>query len=198
MNTDLSRSPKFGEYARPGRGWTRPRGQRFCPRTIYRPRTISRRRCFPRGRGKPRPGRARSPFYFGIRVYTICGWQVHFLKSEIRNPKPERNPKSESYGACKPRLNGESPSGTAWFRISGFGFRSGFGLGLWISNGAVASREWTTSLTVIRIGDFGLFPSPPSPASNWELLSGTRACRPKVRFQRHSQVSSGAQRRLGR
>ena len=31
-------------------------------------RTIPRRRCFPRGRGKQRPGLARSPCHFGVRV----------------------------------------------------------------------------------------------------------------------------------
>ena len=38
--------------------------------TGFRARTISGAPCFPRGREKLRPGRARSPFYFGVRVKT--------------------------------------------------------------------------------------------------------------------------------
>jgi hypothetical protein len=37
-------------------------------------------------------------------VYTICGWQLRRLKSEIRSPKPERSPKSEARNPNHPAV----------------------------------------------------------------------------------------------
>jgi hypothetical protein len=64
----LSPNSEVGDHARPGRGWTRPRVQLFCA-SCWRGRMKGfGAPGFPRGRGKLRPGRARSPFCFGIRV----------------------------------------------------------------------------------------------------------------------------------
>ena len=58
--TCLKPVPEVGEHARPGRGWPRLAASSLRATLTRTFGTFSCARCFPRGRGKLRPGRARS------------------------------------------------------------------------------------------------------------------------------------------
>jgi hypothetical protein len=64
----LTRIPKLGSTPAPGDAGRALAASTLDARPSRGDGIIQCARCFPRGRGKRRPGRARSPFDFGIRV----------------------------------------------------------------------------------------------------------------------------------